>query len=547
MVRRWLAWSMKNKAGSDQMTKTLLARFVFGSVIACAGFAFLLSLAAIEADAATSMGPGSTPQSTADHNTFEKLKQKFETGPEVTRACISCHTNAAKQLHKTTHWTWDYTNPETGQRLGKRNVVNNFCISAGPNIAECSSCHIGYGWKDDSFDFASEENVDCLVCHDTTGTYSKKALREGGKRAPNLSKIARNVGRTSRATCGTCHFSGGGGKAVKHGDIDPTLAHPDFFVDVHMDADGLDFACSTCHTSEEHNVAGSRYTPMAADKHGIDVPGAMVGGRASCESCHGFTPHPEENHPKLNDHTDRVACQTCHIPRYSRGDFATKSWWDWSTAGQMKDDGTVLARLDENGLEIYNSKKGDFKWDEWSRPEFRWFDGTVRFTLYGDQIDPEQVVQINSIEGVSDDPNARIWPFKIMRGRQPYDKENKSIVAVLTTGKTGFWKTFDWPSAIEQGMERIDQPYSGEYDFVTTEMYWPISHMVAPATEALACNDCHTKDGLLKDLTGFYMPGRDSYEWLTQLGWAGTLLALIGVIIHMGLRVVLRRRNGNGK
>ncbi|MCG8508777.1 MAG: cytochrome C, partial [Rhodospirillales bacterium] len=278
-------------------------------------------------------------------------------------------------------------------------------------------------------------------------------------------------------------------------------------------------------------------------KHGIDVPGAMVGGRASCESCHGFTPHPEDNHPKLNDHTDRVACQTCHIPRYSRGDFATKSWWDWSTAGQLNGDGTVLSKLDENGLEIYNSKKGDFKWDEWSRPEFRWFNGTVRFTLYGDEIDPERTVEINSIEGDSTDPDARIWPFKIMRGRQPYDTENKSIVAVLTTGETGYWKTFDWPSAIEQGMERIDHPYSGEYDFVTTEMYWPISHMVAPAREALACNDCHSKDGLLENLTGFYMPGRDSYAWLTQLGWAGTLLALIGVFIHLCLRVVLRGRN----
>ncbi|MDP7604961.1 MAG: hypothetical protein QF546_14100 [Alphaproteobacteria bacterium] len=30
----------------------------------------------------------------------------------------------------------------------------------------------------------------------------------------NLVKIAKNVGPTSRTTCGTCHFKGGGGKAV---------------------------------------------------------------------------------------------------------------------------------------------------------------------------------------------------------------------------------------------------------------------------------------------------------------------------------------------
>ena len=103
------------------MTKRILARTVFGSVIACAVFAILVSLSGFDAHATVSMGGDKKPQSTADHSQFEKLKQKFETGPEVTRACISCHTNAAKQLHKTTHWTWEYENPATGQRLSGHN------------------------------------------------------------------------------------------------------------------------------------------------------------------------------------------------------------------------------------------------------------------------------------------------------------------------------------------------------------------------------------------------------------------------------------------
>ena len=37
----------------------------------------------------------------------------------------------------------------------------------------CTSCHAGYGWKDKNFDFSSENNVDCLACHDTTGNYKK--------------------------------------------------------------------------------------------------------------------------------------------------------------------------------------------------------------------------------------------------------------------------------------------------------------------------------------------------------------------------------------
>ena len=111
--------------------------------------------------------------STADHSKFEELAGPFATGPDVTRACLQCHTEAAKQVHKSIHWTWNLDQPQTGQRLGKRWVVNNYCLSLTANYARCTSCHVGYGWKDASFDFTVEENVDCLACHDTTGTYVK--------------------------------------------------------------------------------------------------------------------------------------------------------------------------------------------------------------------------------------------------------------------------------------------------------------------------------------------------------------------------------------
>ena len=35
----------------------------------------------------------------------------------------------------------------------------------------------------------------------------------------------------------------------------------------------------------------------------------------------------------------------------------------------------------------------------------------------------------------------------------------------------------------------------GEYDFAPTEMSWPLSHMVAPAGDALQCADCHGEGG----------------------------------------------------
>src|SRR3972149_5774629 len=114
-----------------------------------------------------------------DHSKFEALKGPFSTGPEVTKACLTCHTDSAKQVHKSIHWTWDYTNPQTGQKLGKRNVINNFCLSLQSNEPRCPSCHVGFGWKDSKFDFTSETNVDCLVCHEQTGTYKKFPVDAG--------------------------------------------------------------------------------------------------------------------------------------------------------------------------------------------------------------------------------------------------------------------------------------------------------------------------------------------------------------------------------
>src|SRR5512140_2161088 len=195
-----------------------------------------------------------------DHSGFAPLQGDFKSGPEVTKACLTCHREASQQLHKTQHWKWEYVN-DAGQKLGKRHVVNNFCTSSTTNLPACTACHIGYGMKDAKFDFAAEENVDCLVCHDTTGKYRKPAGLSGnpvtkdmelptgsGKivKALDLGSIARKVGKTSRATCGTCHFYGGGGDGVKHGDMDSSLEAPEKVLDVHMDAKGLNFTCTTC-------------------------------------------------------------------------------------------------------------------------------------------------------------------------------------------------------------------------------------------------------------------------------------------------------------
>jgi hypothetical protein len=63
---------------------------------------------------------------TADHSRHEALKGDFESGPEVTEACLSCHNKAAKQFQETIHWTW--TCPADPQGVMGKNglTMNNF-------------------------------------------------------------------------------------------------------------------------------------------------------------------------------------------------------------------------------------------------------------------------------------------------------------------------------------------------------------------------------------------------------------------------------------
>ncbi|MEW8367809.1 MAG: cytochrome C, partial [Candidatus Thiodiazotropha taylori] len=60
------------------------------------------------------------------------------------------------------------------------------------------------------------------------------------------------------------------------------------------------------------------------------------------------------------------------------------------------------------------------------------------------------------------------------------------------------------------------------------------------------CADCHSKQGRLADLNGFYMPGRDSFGWLDILGYLALGGALLGVLLHALLRKVFSKKQPQG-
>ncbi len=122
---------------------------------------------------------GTALASTADHSQFKGLLQDFKSGSAVTKVCLECHAKAADEVMASKHWSWEWPDPHSKKMLGKQNVLTSFSLGIQSNNPVCSACHVGYGWKDNNFDFTAQENVNCLVCHDTTGAYRKQSGMAG--------------------------------------------------------------------------------------------------------------------------------------------------------------------------------------------------------------------------------------------------------------------------------------------------------------------------------------------------------------------------------
>ncbi len=487
---------------------------------------------------------------TTDHTKHAALQKDFKSGGEITQACLSCHSEAEAQFHKTIHWTWLADPADKDKQFGKAgNSLNNFCISTNKNQDKsCLACHPGWGTSGDNA-------INCLVCHSRKDVNWDESVEDiaafldaGDEDSVEIAKeiqaelreAAQDVGPPGRKNCGSCHFYGGGGDGVKHGDLDTSLVKPNKALDVHMGVNSQNFDCVRCHTTVLHNIAGRVYTLPAA-KNRKSLLEDDLAAKITCESCHTHTPHSAGS--KANDHTDKVACQSCHIPEYARVN-PTKMSWDWSQAGKTKD-GKKYKTKDAFGKYDYMTIKGQMKWAKHIKPEYFWYNGIIKSVTARDQIDPGRPVKVSWPEGSRQDPNARIYPFKVHRGSQPYDKELNTLLVPLLSGKDGYWTTLDWNRALSKGQESAELPFSGRFDFVETTYVFPITHMVAPKENALACTECHSRqDSRLAKMGGFYMPARDRSRWLDSFGWIAVIGSLAGVVLHGAGRFFTNGKNG---
>jgi len=481
--------------------------------------------------------------STVDHSKLKQLDKNFKSGDEITKACLECHTEADHQFKKTYHWTWKDPKSEGGKGADS---VNNFCISAN-NMEDplCIKCHPGWNGK--------KGEVNCLSCHgqekfdfaeafkdiqDVSAVGDKESIEIVKGIQDDVKKAAQDVGAVRRRNCGDCHFKGGGGDGVKHGDLDTSLLKPSRELDVHMGIDGENFDCTRCHTTTSHNIAGRFYGTPAEGRHKSLMDDDQI-SRISCESCHSATPHKPG--VKANDHTDKVACQSCHIPTFAR-ELPTKMYWDWSASGKLKD-GKYYSEEGPYGKHTYDTKKGDFVWGKDVVPEYYWYNGTMTDTTVNDIIDPSKPVKLRWPIGTPNAKDSRIFPFKVHVGKQPYDLKGKNFLAPLVSGPKDYWKTLDWEDAFTRGMATLGKTWSGEYGFVDTKYAFPTTHMVVPGENALSCTECHTPaNGRLANIEGVYIPGRDRLGYLGYLGWFIILASLAGVLIHAAIRIASSKR-----
>ncbi|MGE3958176.1 MAG: nitrite reductase [Vicinamibacterales bacterium] len=211
----------------------------------------------------------------------------------------------------------------------------------------CGQCHAGGqygpitgtmfpGYTPTDDEFAA---TDCLMCHSTAYDMDRKYVVQdpNGRFRWNQDrsmKAAMAVARPTSDTCLRCHEHNHGGdmyeknEAAQHlGYINRRLLHPGAKrgnptrdMDVHYKA-GLQ--CLDCHESHGHAIArGPRGTDLVSN----DLPGVDV----SCQKCHTNAPHIQNTTTRafLNAHTEKLACETCHITKLTDDNVVLRDWTD---------------------------------------------------------------------------------------------------------------------------------------------------------------------------------------------------------------------------
>ena len=331
-------------------------------------------------------------------------------------------------------------------------------LDNGDTLSEgCGQCHIGGQYQAPLGEMMpgyvtlekEKEAIDCLICHAQAYdmNYKEVLIDPNGRQRwgqDRTMKAALSVTKTSAQTCLRCHQHNLGGdiyidsldnsyhqsllslghnhKRVLHpGSKRGTPYSPSW--DVHAAA-GLD--CTDCHATEGHKIArGTHTTTLMAN----DLPNVEV----SCEKCHSNAPHSEDEKlaDAYNTHSDKIACQPCHIPSLhpdnaTRRDFNKPMFeehlgiWIYTDIEKETEPGQAMKYVWWNGDATFlgnaigdNPNGGNsFKFYDpgYVWPEFADFDYN---TWYEKKMRP-----------IAQKRPSKLYPMKVYNGKQHIDLQN---------------------------------------------------------------------------------------------------------------------------
>jgi len=381
---------------------------------------------------------------------------------EGSKTCNECHLDKAKEVYASEHYQWK----------GKLGAINDFCTYPDSNwlfnfplgsqsAAGCASCHVSFGDTKPPFPATATQEaldqIDCLMCHSDTYKHAgqmvngQPVITPDAASATDMPNILANIGKPSKAACLKCHANAGGGNGIKQGDLDLSMADPDFSVDVHMSSAGANLTCVSCHKTRAHRIAGK----------GSDLRVADSTTKVSCTNCHGALPHARINED-LDKHREKVDCTVCHIPNYAKG-MVTETRRDNSVpellAGKYEGKRILGANLVPQILK-YDGRSFFYKYN--TKMTVKAPDG--QFLMAG----PYAAVPRAKLK------NPKYYPFKVHTARMAVDSQNR----VIPLNAQKFWSTGDIEGQISK--------------FVNVTRYLGLYHQVAPKAQAHnACVQCH--------------------------------------------------------
>jgi hypothetical protein len=405
----------------------------------------------------------------------QSLTGPFADARAVTEQCLSCHARQGEDILQSSHWTWERSRLIGTERrtFAKKTGLTTFAVSVTANPSRCMTCHISTTLLSGRHDPSAAADIDCLVCHDTTGTYQR--VLGAPVKSLDLTRIAANVGTPRPANCLTCHGRECGLTGLRgHGGFDD---------DVHLHHNGAALSCQQCHPGKGKHDMQRRLVPDEKDpKH------------TGCIACHSSSPH---SRTQLNTHGTTIACQTCHIPVHGRTTPALVSW-NWLYGSGMTVDQYTrhpTPFLTTDGLTMATNLLPTYLWDT----------GGDRIYERGGRIEPERLTHL--LAPLPRDQTAQIRPFSVLLGTQLYDDRYRYLISpALTRAAPTFFSDAGWDQIAAEGMNNLRLPFSGSLGFSTTASFRRLNHGVAPAAQALDCMDCHGKAA--------------RFPW-TALGYAG--------------------------